>query len=173
MNGHCAIGWAGWVYWPGTGLLDIESGKHKEKLPGSESCGVGPLGVQMRLKDPTVEKLESQVNLRWGIGKMTFKIFSNSESWRLLYNYLKNQQSPLQTGVLPAPALCCYEQELTGYRAGAASVNTCKTHPLSSNNDINNSSLHIRQDCISLESVRIWKEVSKCTLATLVHCYSC
>lgn len=111
---------------------------------------------------------------------MTFKILSNSESWRLLYNSLKIQQSPLQTRALPAPALSCYEQELTVCYAGALSVNTCKTHPLGisagillSKTDINNSSLHIRQDYISLKLVKLWKEISTCMLATLVHCYSC
>ena len=61
MNGHWAIGCARQVYCPGQGLLEIESGKPKEELCGNKSSWVGPLSVQMRLKEASVGKLERRV----------------------------------------------------------------------------------------------------------------
>ena len=33
MNGPPAIGWAGRVYWPGHGLLEIDSDRHRKNFP--------------------------------------------------------------------------------------------------------------------------------------------
>lgn len=46
---------------PRQGLLEIELGKPKEELSGNKSYQVGPWGVQMRLKEASVGKLERRV----------------------------------------------------------------------------------------------------------------
>lgn len=61
MKDHWAIGCARQMYCPGQGLLEIELGKPKEELSGNKSYQVGPWGVQMRLKEASVGKLERRV----------------------------------------------------------------------------------------------------------------
>ena len=66
MNGYWGIKGAGQVYWPGRGLLQRKSGEPKENLYGSKICQVAPLGIQVRLKEPTVEMVENRVEPQVG-----------------------------------------------------------------------------------------------------------
>lgn len=81
-NGPRAIGWAGQVFWPGHGLLEIESGKRRKDSSLQQEffgCSVKAKGI---LRRNVGEDGEPQVRRE----RMTFKRLSNSESLRPLDN---------------------------------------------------------------------------------------
>lgn len=56
------------MYWPGQGPLQGKSGEHKGNLYGSKICQVGPLGIQVKLKEPAAEMVKSRAEPHVGVG---------------------------------------------------------------------------------------------------------
>lgn len=101
------------MYRPGLGLLEIESGRHKE-LSGSKTSRVGPFSVQMRLKEPSVGKWEKVVKPQVRDTQDDLSYPSQRRESEVTVEFCKTTDKPLcRHEVLPAPALCCYKQEMS------------------------------------------------------------